>query len=300
MGTAQPFLRDDPDPNKVSKVPSGHGLQRLTNFIPWSSALLTPQYPFTCINASLTAANQPPDVSGDILASPDDVVFNAVGGGANAPSSVLPDMSAGSPQADYKYTWFFTGRQLDAGGNGAQFVGEVVVCDGRPFGFDTLPGTTVNAPAGETVVEAIFGVTGAGKGVNPLAGAPTVGYAPSDRGVLLRWPNTMPDPTVRVGGWICDVTYERDAATFLDRSNNTATPFVRCHWYQVAKRTEPEVDTSSYLPAGKTYRKMVLTLGSPLKVKTLLNVSDGSPVHLNVALVMPSVINVFPRSFEVH
>jgi len=45
---------------------------------------------------------------------------------------------------------------------------------------------------------------------------------------------------------------------------------------------------------------MVLTLSSPLRTRTLLNTNDGSPVHLNVALVMPSVINVFPRSFEVH
>ena len=45
---------------------------------------------------------------------------------------------------------------------------------------------------------------------------------------------------------------------------------------------------------------MVLTLTSPLRAKTLLNAADGPPVHLNVALIMPSVINVFPRSFEVH
>jgi type II secretory pathway pseudopilin PulG len=298
LGGAQPYLRNDPD----GKLPSAYGLQRLTNFIPWSSNLLTAQYPFTCINNALTQAQQPSDVAGDVFTSIDDIVFNPTGNGLNAPSSVLPDISSGGPQADYKYTWFFTGRQLDAGGNGAQFVGEVVVCDGRPFGFDPLPGNAARAPAGEFVVEAVFGFTGAGKGVNPLA-APNnaFGYAPSDRSVLLRWPNTMPDPVVRPGGWICDVTYERNVKTFGARSNSTLSAFARCNWYQVSKRTDPEAETAaSSAPAAANYRRMVLTLSSPLKVRTLLNTSDGSPVHVNVALVMPSVINVFPRSFEVH
>jgi hypothetical protein len=40
---------------------------------------------------------------------------------------------------------------------------------------------------------------------------------------------------------------------------------------------------------------------SPVVTKTLLtNTSPPQPVYLNVALVMPSVINVFPRLFTVH
>ena len=139
LNGSQPFLRNDPDTDGSSTVPSAYGLQRLTNFVPWSGNKLTPRFPFTCVNMSLGGTAQPPDVAANIFTSIDDIVFNPTGGNANAPSSVLPDMSAGVPVADYKYTWFFTGRQTDAGGNGTQFVGEVVVCDGRPFGFDIAP-----------------------------------------------------------------------------------------------------------------------------------------------------------------
>ena len=90
------------------------------------------------------------------------------------------------------------------------------------------------------------------------------------------------------------MTYERNTAIYASRLTTTQTSFARCNWYQVAKRTDPQPDT--ILGTG---RQMVLTISSPLKTRTLLN-SDGTPVHVNVALVMPSVINVFPRSFEVH
>ena len=83
-------------------------------------------------------------------------MFNPINGGPNSPSSLLPDLISGSPQIDYKYTWFFTGRQTDAGGNGRQFTGQIVLCDGRPFGYDPLPDGGAMAPAGETAVEAVF------------------------------------------------------------------------------------------------------------------------------------------------
>ena len=72
----QPYLRNDPD----GGTPSAYGLQRLTNFIPWSSNLATPQYPFTNLNASLTGTQQPPDVAGNVFTSIDDIVFNPTGG----------------------------------------------------------------------------------------------------------------------------------------------------------------------------------------------------------------------------
>ena len=62
---------------------------------------------------------------------------------------------------------------------------------------------------GETVVEAIFGYSNTV--IPPAAaggGGPGYGSA-ADRTVLLRWPDQMPDPVVRVGDWIADVTYER-------------------------------------------------------------------------------------------
>ena len=295
-GTAHPYLRADP--NGVNNtIPSAYGLQRLTNFIPWiaSTNFLNTQFPFTCQNLSLALNQQPPDVAGNVFTSIDDIVFNPTGGGTNAPSSVLPDMSAGGPQADYRFTMFVTGRQTDAGGNGTQFTGEIVVADGRQFGFDLLPGQAVKAPAGETVVEAIFGF---GASVIPTPVGSNFGFAAgSDRSVLLRWPATLTDPSLKVGGWICDVTYERNLPVFGARSNNALTAFARCYWYQVGKRTDAQADT---LIPGSGYRSMVLTLTSPVRAQTLLNVSNGQPVHLNVALVMPSVISVFPRSFEVH
>ncbi len=280
--TTPPYITaKDSDGN----LPSAYGLQRLTNFIPLAAASGAQAFPFTSSNF-----NPQLDAAGNVFTSIDDIVFNAIGGNATAPSSVLPDMSAGGPVADYKYTWFVTGRQTDAGGNGTQFVGEVVVCDGRPFGFDALPGTTVRAPAGESVYEAIFGV-GAHSTLVPSGGP---GFAVSDKSVLLLWPSGQPDPVLRAGGWICDVTYEVNTSTYLSRLGSSFTSFARCNWYQITKRTDPQ---TSVVKSG--YRQMGLTVATPIKTKTLLN-SDGSPVFVNVALVMPSVINVFPRSFEVH
>ena len=300
-GTA-PFIAPDPGGGN----PSAYGLQRLTNFIPWSNRGLTPRYPFTTNNFNTTLfPTQPGDVSWNVFTSIDDIVFNSTGGNANSPSSVLPDMTVNNaPQADFKYTWFVTGRQTDST-NGTQFTGEVVVCDSRPFGFDALPGQSILAPAGETAVEAIFGV-GAGASLVPSGGP---GFAVSDRTVLLRWGASLPDPQVRVGGWICDVTYERVPGIYHGRgfsananpngpNNGTAfdTPFVRCNWYQIGKRTDPQADNSI---AGFPCRSMLVTITSKLKAQTLLN-ANGTPVHRNVALVMPSVISVIPRAFEVN
>ena len=284
---------------------SAHGLQRITNFIAWSNVTgsTNTQYPLTC-NYALPLGLLPPDVAGNIFASVDDLVYNPTGGevknsDGSAASSVLPDMSTGGAQNDYRFTWFFTGRQGDANGNGAQFTGDIVVCDGRPFGFDPLPGLTgAYAPAGETVVEAIFGV-GVGASVVAIDNAGTVGYAVNDRTVLLRWKNTLADPQVRVGGWIADVTYERSTAVYRLRVGSTASTFARCHWYQIGKRVDPitELDDKGVATG---FRTMTVTLTAPVQTKTLLTKTNGLPVHRNVALIMPSVVNVFSRSFEVH
>ena len=281
FGGTCPYIEVDPDKNYT--LPSAYGLQRLTNFIPWSYKGLTPQYSFTYTNPNYSNDSninyQPVDVAGNVFTSVDDIVFNpSEGGGANAPSPLVPDMTAGGPQADYRFTWFFTGRQVDANGNGAQFTGEVVVCDGRPFGFDPLPGSSATfAPAGESVVEAIYG------------------YGGNSRAVFLRWKNTLADPQVRVGGWIADTTYERYVPTYRSRVGNTGTSFVRCYWYQVAKRVDPTPD-----PTYSDCRSMVVTLNSPVRTVTTQNPTTFQPYHRNVALIMPSVINVFPRAFEVH
>ena len=300
---AYPYLRDDPTPNGYS-TPSAYGLQRLTNFIPWVDPKRTPGslnylYPFTGQNLGYVKAGfaQPVDLSGTVFTSNDDIVFNAFGGG-NSPTSfspLVPDMSVGNtPQADYRFTWFVTGRQLDAAGNGLQFAGDIVVCDGRQFGYDILPGQSFPAPAGETVVEAVFGY-----GTKFLTPGIATSFSTSDKTVLLRWPSNQPDPMVRVGGWICDVTYEANVAAYASRVPSVslnATTFARCYWYQIGKRTDPQADT---LIPGSGWRSMILTITSPVRDKTLLYTSNAQPYHLNVALVMPSVINVFPRAFEV-
>ncbi|WP_435017123.1 type IV pilus modification PilV family protein [Tundrisphaera sp. TA3] len=301
-------IREDPD----GSTASGHGLQRLTNFIPYSATGYTPLYPFTHQNINLGAAAQRPDGAADIFFAGDDIVFNAKDGQyiENAttkqvaqPSPLLPDLttSPGSMIADYRFSWFFTGRQVDVI-NSSQFVGDIVVCDSRPFGFDTVTinGQSARIPAGETTVEAIFGfgrnfVTGKAADTNQFARG-------SDRMVLLRWKVGVPDPEVRPGGWIADVTYERNLTLYGTRSNSGVIPYARCHWYQVNKRTEAETETdnSAGPHSAGNYRRMIVTLNTNVKQKTLLKASSAEPVHLNFALVMPSVINVFPRAFEVH
>ena len=77
----------------------------------------------------------------------------------------------------------FTGRRSDAY-NGTSFEGDVVVFENRPFSIDN------GQVAGETVVEAVFGYSGAI--VGQATGA-TVGYGTgSSTLVILLWPNTLP------------------------------------------------------------------------------------------------------------
>ncbi len=283
-----PYIHPDPG----GGIASAHGIQRLTNFIPWSSARLSPQYGFTCTNFGLAANLQPADVAGNVFTSIDDIVFNPNDSGVNVYdptvtttphiafktiSPVIPylDPDTHSAQADYRFTWFFTGRQVD-NNNNDQFEGEIVVCDGRPFGFDPVPGGTGSAPAGETVVEAMYG------------------YGGNNRAVLLRWRDNLADPQIRTGGWIADTTYERNVLTYRSRVANTGNSFARCSWYQIAKRNDPTADLN--YPG---YRSTVVTLTSPVRTTTAYD-ANGNPLHVNVALIMPSVINVFPRTFEVH
>ena len=284
-GEAHPYLRNDPNSGSGSTTPSAHGLQRLTNFVPWSGRanngtvyFRTASYEFTSTNFGLAANKQPADVAGSIFASPDDIVFNPALSTGVQPSPLLPDLSSGAAQSDYRFTWFFTGRQSDANGNGQQFVGDIVVCDGRPFGFDPLPGTTLSAAAGETTVEAIYG------------------YGGNSRAVLLRWRNTLADPQVRVGGWIADTTYERYVPRYRARVGSSANSFVRGYWYQVAKRNDPVADPT--YPAD--CRSMIITLATPARLTTTPLAGSYEPAHINVATIMPSVVNVFPRSFQVH
>lgn len=293
------FLRADPGDSKPA---SGYGLQRITNFATTTGwPFVNPETVFVSPDDQVM---QNSDAAPQLLTGP-----NGAGTSQGGLSGVVPQFFPqpnGSyvTQNDFRYTWMFTGYQADAT-NATAFVGDVVVMDGRPFGFGAVTspvnsGQTQNVADGETVLEAIFGYSS-------NTGGNAVGYGvAADRTVLLRWPATMPDPEIRVGNWIADVTYERTAllgnppgsSQVGSRVANTASggviyPFQRCYWYQIVKRQDVQAD-----PDVAGFRRMVVQVGSPLKARTLLN-QGGTVVNINVALFMPSVVNAFPRTIFV-
>ena len=107
--------------------------------------------------------------------------------------------------------------------NGAAFEGNIVVFENRPFSLDRprwrehrLPGR--RRDRGRSCVRAQHqrrAVRGQGQ----------PGYgAGADRTVLLRWPATQPDPVVKVGDFIADVTYERSQNLVYSRFYFTIPP----------------------------------------------------------------------------
>ncbi len=315
FGAGLGFIQNDPSD---TGIPSAHGLQRLTNF--------TRPY---VINAS---GNQVPIMAAayavpNIFVSPEDVVWVENVATSNF-SPVLPDMSiqfdlANSPTTvnDWRYSWMFTGQQT----NGSTFEGNIVIFENRPFGITDATNTAPNAPGGnyqayqvdgEVVVEGIFGYSA---NISAYGGG-TVGFGVSaDRAVLLRWYNSQPDPSVRVGDWIADVTYERVATTVTSRFGSfqqydqTGTaitgagstgglqnpynnaewdnlPAQRRFWYRVQK-VMPATDDSQ---AG--FRSMVVYVDRSLQARTPLN-AGGQPYSVNAALIAPAVVNVIPQTF---
>ena len=138
--------------------------------------------------------------------------------------------------------------QQNNSANGAAFEGNIVVFENRPFSIDN------GVVAGETVVEGVFG---ASSNVWPQGGP---GYgAGADRTVLLRWFASQPDPVVKVGDFIADVTYERSQNLVYTRFSSVQRPLVgvpnplnkgewdnlpaqRCFWYQVQKVNPAQSD----------------------------------------------------------
>ena len=241
----------------------------------------------------------------DIFVSHEDVILQDVkgqyydqgGGLITSPSPLVPDlnMSSGSataqggPTNDWRYSWFFTGMQSDPSSTDVD--GEIVICENRPFSIDTIGGAS--QVGGEFVVEAIWGFSGsAGQMLSTTQG---YGSLSASRSVYLRWSTSMPDPDVRVGGWIADVTYERNQSLAVSHygPGNGLYPAQRCYWYQVAKKSAPAAD-GTY--AG--YRSMTVWTSSPLRAMSLMDFSltPPAPVHVEAALIMPSVINVYPRT----
>ena len=303
------FVRADPD----GQPASAHGLQRITNFDPLNPGLSAAQ---NALVQSYVAK---------LFGSIDDVVFQTEGATNRGPgfgAGVVPDLSiaGGYSSYDLTYSWLFTGRRTDVG-TPTVYDGDIVVFQNRPFGFDAVPSPldvtqTTRMATGETVVEAIFGY---GASISPSP----VGYANGDgRTVLLRWPTGQPDPEVKVGSWIADVTYETSSALSIgDPLDATpystgrfsrqvlggnvvdAEPAQRCNWYRVSRRNTPTADPGfTNDPSGVSYRRMTLTLAQPVKTRTLLTNSSASvgqpvqPVHVNAALVSPYVVNVFSKT----
>ena len=228
----------------------------------------------------------------------------------------MPDLDipggGGSPVTDWRYSWFFTGRQVDST-NTTMFQGEIVVCDGRPFGFEPMVDATgtVSPPVatGEQVIEAIFGfstnvgnlTTRRPRQHRDLGRLGPVGPAP-----LAQLDPRPPGPDRRLDRRR-HLRARPGHQRLQDRQQRAGSglTYQRCYWYQVVKRTDGENETTNSTgPAQAGYRRMVLTISSPVRSKTLCSSNAphhaGQPVYLNVALVMPSVINVFPRSFIVH
>jgi len=311
---------------------SAYGLQRLTN-IPAFAADGTGPVPYRA-NEILSAFVSPEDILWQDAKNTSYLdFFNPTLALASAnlvvsPSPVIPDLSTaalaqtdivlglgGTPDVpaayaaltnDWRYTWMFVGQRADAF-NDKVFTGNVVIFENRPFGFETLvnqnTGDTITQVAGERVLQAIFGY-----GTNVMAAGTmaddgtAVGYAVgSDNAVLLLWPAGFPDPEIRPGGWIADVTYERNESVgrknFLidvdPTSKAGSPPAQRCHWYQV-RRASPPADSATF--AGMRYTLIQTT--QKLQAKTLLQ-ADGTPYHNNVALVSPHVIGVVPKTFAI-
>ncbi len=304
-------------PDLDGLVASAHGLQRLTNFNRVSY-----------VNALGQTVLVMPSAAGipSTFVSPEDVVWQDssnpnynvafLGGAVGTPSTVVPDLSISldgngnhtyQPVNDWRFSWMLTAQQNNSQ-NGAAFEGNIVVMENRPFSLDAVSvgGTTFYQPAGETVVEAVYGPS---RNISPPQGAQGYG-AGADRIVLLRWYATQPDPVVKVGDFIADVTYERSQSVVVSRFVGVANPLnngewdnlpaQRCFWYQVQKVNPAQPDPA----LGASFRSMTVYVNRPLDAKTLLGgpgsaVGLGNPVVLNAALICPYVVNVIPQTFFV-
>ena len=267
FGSGLGLIRNDPNPAGPGS-PNGpvYGLPRLTNFP-------------VALDGAVT----------DIFVSPEDIVWQGEQSTING-SPLVPDLTItpGYLTTDWRYTWMWTGQRNDSK-YPTIYNGYVVVFENRLFGIE--PNGTVS---GESVYEAIYGYSSV---ITPPAAARGYG-ASANQTVLLRWPVGLPDPEIKVGCWFADVTYERYAAADIQYKIDGAQavtgvpPYTnqRCIWYQVVKKTQPAEDP--FQPTA--YRAMTVWTHVPLQAKTLLD-STGAPYHVNAALVMPSVVNVFPQ-----
>ena len=277
FGNGIGFLRSDGGP------PAAYGLQRITNFRAGYSV-------------------EP------VFASLDDFVYQSEGNSnpnANMDQSdgtgspVVPSLDAnGYPVLDMMFTWMFTGKQTDLG-NSLVFDGDIVVFHNRAFALDQVNqpygGGSVLKPAGEAVVEAVWGY---GPGIQDPT-FPGFYYALNSTSVLLRWPAAAPEPDVRIGNWIADVTYERyqsGAAKYAGARDQAQ----RCFWYRIIRRGDTTISNALTGDNGP-YKQMLVTVDRPLRAQTPIINGSNPPLAAAVeaALISPYVVNVFPKVFVV-
>jgi type II secretory pathway pseudopilin PulG len=308
FGDGTGFLSPETDGNGPA---SAYGLQRLTNF----------NRPYAVSGGNTYSVMPTSNYVPQAFVSQEDVV-TVENLPSNTYSSVLPDLSLASStytvgtstvafpvsMNDLRYSWMFTGQQTNSS-NASCFDGNIVIFENRQFGINPVTGPNGNAGEqvdGETVVEAVFGysknINGGGYGLG------------ADKTVLLRWYASVPDPVVKVGDWIADVTYERNysvvaarwwqgavngngapVVTGVSNPNNNLEwdnlPAQRCIWYQVQKVQATQSDPDR----GANYRSVIVSVNQSLQAKTLLN-ANGLPLYQNAAVICPSVVNVIPQT----
>ncbi len=294
-------LRNDPDGSR----PSAFGLPRLTNIWP---ALAAPGMGPSMGNINAVAS---------IFVSQDDPLFPEfendalpTGGRQNPILPLMGDSNMGLyAMNEWEYSWVFTGKSRDRN----VFEGDMVVFHKRQLYVNTDLNNAVTGVSGERVVEGIFGL-----GTVPLTiNGGQLGYASGlSRKVLLMWPKVddAERPDLRVGSWIADVTYEASQSVTLTRFlrdfDSDGRPDAeqsgqRCHWYRVVQKSEVTTPSAANPGYGTTYdtthEAMVVTVDRPVVSKTLLQRAGGggyAPVHVNVALIAPEVVAVFPITLE--
>ena len=275
---------------------AAYGLRRITNFLPFNPNTVERFWPLTFPTAdgNPNAFNMPED----IFVSKEDVVWQPDRQNSNP---IVPDLSGGSVTRDWVFSWMLTGQVSDAGSQ-TVFEGDVVVFRNRPFGFDQVPGLGRFVPAGEEVLEAVFGYnTPNPADFNP--NTPIIYPRGDGRIILLRWPANQPDPQIRIGGWIADATYQRLAEFDLAfyPPGQARSPGQRIAWYQIIRKSPIENETgTSSPPAQDGYRRMTITVNTPVKYRTgWLNARTPTPL-IETAVWVPSVVNVFPRVIPIN
>lgn len=301
FGSGIGFIRNSPDGSQAS----AHGLQRITNFeayrtdVPWPYTYSMPSTPIGFESIA--------EVAGKVFTSLDDpVLLDDESGQSGSP---LVPVNYGTvdnfiSERKYEFSWMLTGR-LGVAGDPSTFEGNIVIYHNRPIGLDPAPSgldpsVNVLVPTGERVVEAIWGYSNTFPfDSSRVAGVPG-GYSSSDdRTVMIRWPVSSPDPLLRVGDFIADVTYERyqNAANIHYPNNYPAAgvPYSgqRIHWYRIVQKGGVEPD-----PTAPGFLRSIIRVDTPLQAKTrLVQVAGGVDAAVReVALICPYIVNVFPIS----